>query len=243
MAGHSKWKNIRDRKGAQDAKRGQMFTKLAKEIYVAARIGGDDQEGNARLRTAVLKAKAVSMPRDNIERAIKKGVGGGDGTDYIEKVYEGYGPGGVAVIVECLTDNINRTVAELRFAFTRAVGNLGQDGSVNWMFKKKGTIVYQKDKITDFDGLFETALDCGAQDVDDQDNVYEILCEPALFDNLKEALDKKLKIEADVAEVSLIPDTYVKLDAGKSESMTKLVNLLEDNDDVQNVYHNAELAD
>ena len=242
MAGHSKWKNIQHRKGAQDARRGQMFTKLAKEIYVAARIGGDDQEGNARLRAAVLKAKSVSMPRDNIERAIKKGVGGGDGADYVEKVYEGYGPGGVAVIVECLTDNINRTVAEVRFAFTRAGGNLGQDGSVNWMFKKKGTIVYQKHKITNFDLLFETALDCGAQDVDDQENVYEILCDPAIFDKLKESLDKNLQVEADVAEISMVPDTYIELDAGKSESMTKLVNALEGNDDVQNVYHNGELA-
>ena len=243
MSGHSKWKNIQHRKGAQDAKRGQMFTKLAKEIYVAARLGGDDLDGNARLRVAVIKAKAVSMPRDNIERAIKKGVGGGDGTEYVEKVYEGYGPGGVAVIVECLTDNINRTVAEVRFAFTRAGGNLGQDGSVSWMFKKKGMIVYQKEKITNFDLLFETALDCGAQDVDDQEDVYEILCDPSIFDCLKEALDKKLKIEADVAEISLVPDNYVNLDPGKSESMTKLVNLLEDNDDVQNVYHNGDLND
>jgi YebC/PmpR family DNA-binding regulatory protein len=244
MAGHSKWKNIQHRKGAQDARRGKMFTKLAKEIYVAARLGGDDLDGNPRLRAAVTKAKSVSMPKDNIDRAIKKGVGGGEGADYVEKVYEGYGPGGVAVIVECLTDNINRTVADVRYAFTRTGGNLGQDGSVNWMFKKKGEIVYQRSKIKDFDALLEVALENGALDVDDSEaEVYEISCEPAAFNDLKEALDKKLGVEADAAEVNLIPDNYTTLDEEKSASLTKLINLLEDNDDVQNVYHNGELFD
>ncbi|MBF0443228.1 MAG: YebC/PmpR family DNA-binding transcriptional regulator [Oligoflexales bacterium] len=242
MAGHSKWKNIQHRKGAQDAKRGKIFTKIAKEITVAAKLGGDDPDGNPRLRAAMIKARSASMPKDNIERAIKKGIGGNDGVDYVEKVYEGYGPAGVAVMVECLTDNLNRTVADIRHAFTRAGGNLGTDGSVSWMFQKKGTIVYQKEKIKDFDKLFEVALENGAEEVLDEDDVYEIECPPSLFNDLKEALDK-LGIEADVAEISMVPDNYTKLDAEKAESLNKLINNLEDNDDVQNVFHNAELPD
>lgn len=242
MAGHSKWKNIQHRKGAQDAKRGKIFTKIAKEITVAAKLGGDDLEGNSRLRSAVAKARTASMPKDNIERAIKRGAGGGDGVDYVEKIYEGYGPGGIAVMVECLTDNVNRTVADIRHALSRSGGNLGTDGSVNWMFKQKGIIVYQKEKIQDFDKLFELALENGAEDVKDEEDIYEITSEPALFNDLREALEV-LNIEADVCEITRIPDNMTQLDEKKAESLNKLINLLEDNDDVQNVYHNADPDD
>lgn len=240
MAGHSKWKNIQHRKGAQDAKRGKIFTKLAKEITVAARLGGGDLESNARLRTAVLKARSNSMPRDNIERAIKKGTGDLEAEQYVEKVYEGYGPGGVAVMVECLTDNINRTVADVRHAFTKFGGNLGTEGSVGYMFHKKGTIVYQRNKIKDFDKLFEAALEAGADDVKDEDDVVEIICAPEAFNELKEALDK-MGLEADVAEIMRVPENYSAIDSDKAVSMQKLIDWLEDNDDVQNVYHNAEM--
>lgn len=242
MAGHSKWANIKHRKGAQDAKRGKLFTKIAKEVTVAAKLGGDDPDGNPRLRAAIVKARGVSMPKDNIDRAIKRGAGGQDMADYFEKVYEGYGPGGVAVMVECLTDNINRTVSEVRHAFSRAGGNLGTDGSVSWMFHKKGTIVYTKDKIEDFDSFFEAALEAGADDVKDEGEVYEIECSPNAFSDLKEALDK-LNIEADVAEVGLVPENWSELDAGKAASLHKLVDILEDNDDVQNVSHNGQFPE
>ncbi|WP_141735597.1 YebC/PmpR family DNA-binding transcriptional regulator [Oligoflexus tunisiensis] len=242
MAGHSKWKNIQHRKGAQDAKRGKIFTKLAKEITVAARLGGGDLESNARLRTAVLKARANSMPRDNIERAIKKGTGELEAEQYVEKVYEGYGPGGVAVMVECLTDNINRTVADVRHAFTKFGGNLGTEGSVGYMFHKKGTIVYQRSKIQDFDKVFEAALEAGADDVKDEDDVVEIICAPDAFNELKETLDR-MGLEADVAEIMRVPENYSAIDSDKAASMQKLIDWLEDNDDVQNVYHNAEMPE
>jgi YebC/PmpR family DNA-binding regulatory protein len=242
MAGHSKWKNIQHRKGAQDAKRGKIFTKLAKEITVAARLGGGDLESNARLRTVVLKARANSMPRDNIERAIKKGTGELEAEQYVEKVYEGYGPGGVAVMVECLTDNINRTVADVRHAFTKFGGNLGTEGSVGYMFHKKGTIVYQRSKIKDFEKLFEAALEAGADDVKDEDDVVEIICAPDAFNELKDALDK-MGLEADVAEIMRVPENYSAIDSDKAASMQKLIDWLEDNDDVQNVYHNAEMPE
>ncbi len=242
MAGHSKWKNIQHRKGAQDAKRGKIFTKLAKEITVAARLGGGDLESNARLRTAVVKARANSMPRDNIERAIKKGTGELEAEQYVEKVYEGYGPGGVAVMVECLTDNINRTVADVRHAFTKFGGNLGTEGSVGYMFHKKGTIVYQRSKIKDFDRLFEVALEAGADDVKDEHDVVEIICATDAFNELKETLDK-MGLEADVAEIMFVPENNSAIDSDKAVSMQKLIDWLEDNDDVQNVYHNAEMPE
>lgn len=242
MAGHSKWKNIQHRKGAQDAKRGKIFTKLAKEITVAARLGGGDLESNARLRTAVVKARSNSMPRDNIERAIKKGTGELEAEQYVEKVYEGYGPGGVAVMVECLTDNINRTVADVRHAFTKFGGNLGTEGSVAYMFHKKGTIVYQRGKIKDFDKLFEVALEAGAEDVKEDENAVEIICAPDAFNELKETLDR-MGLEADVAEIMRVPENYTAVDSDKAQSMQKLIDWLEDNDDVQNVYHNAEMPE
>jgi YebC/PmpR family DNA-binding regulatory protein len=242
MAGHSKWKNIQHRKGAQDAKRGKIFTKLAKEITVAARLGGGDLESNARLRTAVVKARSNSMPRDNIERAIKKGTGELEAEQYVEKVYEGYGPAGVAVMVECLTDNINRTVADVRHAFTKFGGNLGTEGSVGYMFHKKGTIVYQRGKIKDFDKLFEAALEAGAEDVKEDEDAVEIICAPDAFNELKETLDR-MGLEADVAEIMRVPENYTAVDSDKAQSMQKLIDWLEDNDDVQNVYHNAEMPE
>ncbi len=242
MAGHSKWKNIQHRKGAQDAKRGKVFTKIAKEITVAAKLGGPDPESNARLRAAISKGRANSMPKDNIDRAIKKGAGESEGADFSERVYEGYGPGGAAVIVECLTDNINRTVADVRHAFTKFGGNLGTEGSVSWMFHKKGTLVYSREKITDFDLIFEKALEAGAEDVKDEDGVVEVICAPDTFNDLKDALDK-LNLEADVAEIMRVPENNTQLDAEKAVSMQKLIDWLEDNDDVQNVYHNAEMPD
>jgi YebC/PmpR family DNA-binding regulatory protein len=242
MAGHSKWKNIQHRKGAQDAKRGKIFTKIAKEISVAAKLGGGDPEANARLRAAIVKARASSMPKDNIDRAIKRGTGDLEAADFVEKVYEGYGPGGVAVIVECLTDNVNRTVADIRHAFTKFGGNLGTEGSVGWMFHKRGTIVYSRVKVRDFDKLFEQALGSGAEDVRDEDGMVEIMCPPEALHDLKDALDV-LGVEADVAEIMRVPENHTALDSEKTVSMQKLIDWLEDLDDVQNVYHNAETLD
>ncbi|MBP9706634.1 MAG: YebC/PmpR family DNA-binding transcriptional regulator [Oligoflexales bacterium] len=244
MAGHSKWKNIQHRKGAQDARRGKIFTKIGLEITVAVRISGKDPESNPRLRLALNKARAENMPKDNIERAIKKGAGElGDASTYTEKVYEGYGPNGIAVIVECLTDNVNRTVSEVRHAFSRNGGNLGTDGSVAWMFHSKGQIIYGKDKIRDFDRLFEYALEHGAEDLKDQEDSYEIICEPSQFNELKQKLDEFLKIDADFAEVTRIAENTTALGVEESQALMKLVDALEDKDDVQNVYHNGDLAD
>lgn len=242
MAGHSKWKNIQHRKGAQDARRGKVFTKIATEIAVATKVGGSEPESNPRLRQALLKARAANMPRDNIDRAIKKGSGDFGDTVFAEKVYEGYGPGGVAFVVECLTDNVNRTVGDVRFAFTKNGGNLGTEGSVSWMFQKKGLIVYDKSKIADFDKLFELAIEAGAEDVRDEESAYEIVCPVEQFNAVKEALDV-LGAEPSVAEFSRIPENYTTVDSLKAESINKLVDVLEDNDDVQNVYHNAKLPD
>lgn len=240
MAGHSKWKNIQHRKGAQDAKRGKIFTKIATELTVAAKIGGDDPDGNPRLRMALNKARAANMPKDNIERAIKKGVGGLDGVNYTEKTYEGYGPAGVAFIVDCLTDNINRTVGEVRYAFNKYGGNLGTDGSVSWMFHKKGLIVYDKNDVKDQDKLFEMAIENGAEDVKDEDGAVEVSCPPDAFNALKEALDE-LPFTPSVAEISMVPENYSAVEDEQVESLQKMIDLLEDNDDVQNVYHNAQM--
>ncbi len=207
---------------------------------MAARLGGGDLESNARLRTVVVKARSNSMPRDNIERAIKKGTGELEAEQYVEKVYEGYGPGGVAVMVECLTDNINRTVADVRHAFSKFGGNLGTEGSVAYMFHKKGTIVYQRSKIKDFDSLFEKALEAGAEDVKEDEDAVEIITTPESFHALKDVLDR-MGLEADVADIMRVPENYSAIDSEKAVSMQKLIDWLEDNDDVQNVYHNAEM--
>lgn len=240
MSGHSKWKNIQHRKGAQDAHRGKVFTKIATEITVAVRGSGPDPDANPRLRLALTKARQANMPRDNIERAIKRGSGGADGVVFSEKTYEGYGPGGVAILVFCLTENVNRTVGEVRHAFTRFGGNLGADGSVGWKFKKQGLFIYDRTKITDHDQLLETALDAGALDVIEEEDSYEVICRWEDFPTVKTGLDK-LGSEPGFAEVTMLPDNMTKIEPRQTETLQKLLDTLEDNDDVQNVYHNADL--
>jgi YebC/PmpR family DNA-binding regulatory protein len=242
MSGHSKWSTIKRKKGAIDSKRGKIFTKLIKEITLAARLGGGDIEGNARLRSAVMAAKEENMPKDNIDRAIKKGTGElGGGVAYEEITYEGYGPAGVAVIVEVMTDNKNRTVAEIRHIFSKHGGNLGENGCVAWMFDKKGSIVFDK-KTVDEDALMETALEAGADDVRDQETEWEVITDPLNFEAVKKAMDQKGWKTLD-SRVGLIPQNTVRLEGGKAEQMMKLMEKLEDNDDVQNVYANFDISD
>ncbi len=239
MSGHNKWSTIKHKKGAADAKRGKIFTKLIKEITVAAKLGGGDPNGNPRLRTAIDKAKAENMPKDNIDRAIKKGTGELEGVTYEETTYEGYGPGGVAVLVEVMTDNRNRTVSEVRSIFSKCNGNMGESGCVSWMFDKKGLIVFPKE--TDFDKLFEAALEAGAEDVADEGDQIEVMSDPSGFIEVREALEKAgFKYES--AEITMIPQTMVKLEGKQAESMLKLMDRLEDNDDVQNVYANFDIS-
>lgn len=239
MSGHNKWSTIKHKKGAADAKRGKIFTKIIKEITVAAKLGGGDPAGNPRLRSAVDKAKAENMPKDNIERAIKKGTGELEGVNYEEIVYEGYGPGGVAVLVECMTDNRNRTVSDVRSTFTKCNGNMGETGCVSWMFDQKGLIVVGKD--ADFEKLFEVALEAGAEDVTDEEEQYEVLADPSMFIEVREALEKA-GFAYESAEITMIPQTMIKLDGKNAENMLKLMDRLEDNDDVQNVYANFDIS-
>ena len=240
MSGHNKWSTIKHKKGAADAKRGKIFTKLIKEISVAAKLGGGDPAGNPRLRTAVDKAKEENMPKDNIERAIKKGTGGMEGVNYEEITYEGYGPGGVAVLVEVMTDNRNRTVSDVRSIFTKCNGNMGETGCVSWIFDKKGLIVFPKD--TDLEKLFEIALEAGADDVSEEEEQIEVVTDPATFIDVRTALEKA-GFKYDSAEVTMIPQTMVKLEGKQAESMLKMMDRLEDNDDVQNVYANFDIPD
>lgn len=240
MSGHNKWSTIKHKKGAADAKRGKIFTKLIKELTVAAKMGGSDPDGNPRLRTAIDKAKSENMPKDNIERAIKKGAGEMDGVNYEETTYEGYGPGGVAILVEVMTDNRNRTVSDVRSIFSKCNGNMGEAGCVSWLFDKKGLIVYPKD--TDFDALFEAALEAGAEDVADEEGQIEVITDPSAFMEVRDALDKG-GFKHDSAEVTMIPQTMVKLEGKQAESMLKLMERLEDNDDVQNVYANFDISE
>ncbi|MDW7645667.1 MAG: YebC/PmpR family DNA-binding transcriptional regulator [Desulfuromonadales bacterium] len=240
MAGHSKWANIKHRKGAQDAKRGKVFTKLIKEITVAAKIGGGDIEGNPRLRTAIDKAKSENMPKDTIERAIKKGTGDMDGVNYEEGTFEGYGPGGVAVIVEFMTDNRTRTVADVRHIFNKHNGSLGVSGSVSYLFDRKGLISFPTEN--DFDTIFEAALEAGAEDVKDEGDSYEVITDPSNFIEVREAIaEKGLKWET--AEITMIPQTMVQVEGKQAEQMLKMMDKLEDNDDVQNVYANFDISD
>jgi len=242
MSGHSKWSTIKHKKGAADAKRGKIFTKIIKEITVAARIGGGDVEGNSRLRQAIALAKTENMPKDNIEKAIKKGTGElAGGAAYEEVVYEGYGPGGVAVLVEVMTDNKNRTVAEIRHIFSKHGGNLGENGCVAWMFEKKGSIVFSKDDV-DEDHLMEYALEAGAEDVVESESEYEVITEPNTFEEVRTAMDDA-KINYILAEISMIPQNTVKLEESKAGQMLKLMEKMEDNDDVQNVYANFDIPD
>jgi len=239
MSGHNKWSTIKHKKGAADAKRGQVFTKLIKEITVAARLGGGDPEGNPRLRAAMDKGKAENMPKDNIERAIKKGTGELEGVTYEEINYEGYGPGGVAVLVEVMTDNRNRSVSDIRSIFTKCNGNMGETGCVSWMFDKKGLIVFPK--TVDFDKLFEASLEAGAEDVTDEGEQIEVITDPINFMEVRESL-VKAGFKSDSAEVTMIPQTMVKLEGKQAENMLKLMDRLEDNDDVQNVYANFDIS-
>ncbi|MBA2494296.1 MAG: YebC/PmpR family DNA-binding transcriptional regulator [Acidobacteria bacterium] len=240
MSGHSKWHTIKHKKGALDAKRGKVFTKLIKEITVAARTGGTgDIDANARLRKAVTDAKAANMPNDTIDRAIKRGTGELEGVNYEEITYEGYGIGGVAVLIEPMTDNRNRTVAELRHLFSKNGGNLGEAGSVAWMFDKKGYIVIDKEAKNE-DELFEIALEAGAEDMQDDGDSFEILTAPENFDDVNEAV-KSAGIEPQVAEVSMIPQNYIHLEDADAAQMLKLFEAIEDHDDVQNVYANFDI--
>ena len=241
MSGHSKWSTIKHKKGAADAKRGKIFTKLIKEITVAARMGGGDPDANPRLRSAIAAAKSQNMPKDNLERAIKKGTGELEGVEYEELSYEGYGPGGVAVLVECLTDNKNRTIADVRYIFSKAGGNIGTDGCVAWMFDKKGLISVDK-SVSDEDTLMEVALEAGAEDVKDEGDCFEVITEPADFDTVKEAVEAA-NIEYQMAEVTMIPQTETKLEGKEAEQMVKFMEALEDCDDIQNFHTNADISD
>ncbi len=241
MAGHSKWANIQHRKGAQDKKRGKLFTKLIREITVAAKMGGPDLDANPRLRMAVDKAKGQSMPKDNIERAIKRGGGEADGDDFFEIRYEGYGPGGTAVMVDCLTDNRNRTVAEVRHAFTKFGGNLGADGSVNYLFNKVGELLYPAG--SDEDTVMEAAIDAGAEDVVvDDDGSIEVLTAPEDFEQVRDAM-VTAGLQADNAQVTMRASTSAELGVKEASSMIKLLDTLEDLDDVQEVYSNADISE
>lgn len=240
MSGHSKWANIKVKKGKTDAQRGKVFTKLGREIVIAVKQGGADPNSNSRLRDVIAKAKAANMPNDNISRSIKKAAGDGDGSNYEEITYEGYGPGGVAVIVECTTDNRNRTAGDLRHYFDKFGGNLGQSGCVSFMFNKKGVIVIEKADKIDEDTLMMEALEAGAEDFDAEDECYEILTSPEDFSAVREALEAK-GYEFIEAEVSMLPTTTTKLtDPEQIKFMDKLIENLEDLDDVSNVYHSWE---
>ncbi len=241
MSGHSKWSTIKRKKGALDAKRGKIFTKLIKEITVAARMGGGDPESNPRLRTAIAAAKAENMPKDNIERAIKKGTGELEGTQYEELVYEGYGPGGVAVLVEVMTDNKNRSIAEVRHIFSKHGGSLGENGCVSWMFDKKGLLVFSKDQVSE-DDVMTVALEAGAEDIKETEKEFEVIVDPSEFETVKEAFDKA-GIPYLVAEISMIPQNTVALEGKDAEKMLKLMDALEDSDDVQNAYANFDISD
>lgn len=241
MSGHNKWSSIKHKKGAADAKRGKIFSKLVKEISVAAKAGGGDENMNPRLRTAIGAAKAASMPKDNIERAIKRGTGELEGVSYDEMMYEGYGPGGAAVMVDILTDNKNRAVADVRYTFNKHNGNLGESGCVSWIFDTKGYITIDKSAISE-DDLMELALDAGAEDIKDEDDQFGVYTDPTEFDNVKEALEAKgLKLNS--AEITKLPQNTVKLEGKQVDQMLKLMDRLDDCDDVQNVYSNFDISD
>lgn len=240
MSGHSKWSTIKHKKSAQDAKRGRIFTRLTKEIMVAARLGGGDPAANPRLRAAIQAAKAENMPKDRIERAIKKGTGEIEGEKYEEIQYEGYGPGGVAVLIESMTDNRQRTVADLRHLFSKHGGNLGEPGSVAWMFEKKGLIIVEKSAV-DEETLMTVALEAGAEDLDEEDDLWEVKTDPGAFEAVKEALERE-GIPLQSAKVTMVPKNVVKVEDEKQvERLLKLMDALEDHGDVQNVYANFDI--
>ncbi len=241
MSGHSKWASIKHKKGAADAKRGQLFTKIIKEIIIAARMGGGDIEANPRLRTAVLKARSANMPKDNIERAIKKGTGDLDGVNYEELSYEAYGPGGVALLIEILTDNKNRTAAEVRNILSKAGGTLGEAGCVSYLFKRKGIIAFDAAQYKE-DDILAVALDAGAEDISTEGEAIEVICEPEDFERVVDTLTAA-GFEHTMAEVSMIADASVTLDKEKTEKALRLIETLEDHDDVQSVATNLDIPD
>ena len=243
MSGHSKWAQVKHKKAHVDAKRGKVFTKIVKEIAVAARLGGGDPAGNPRLRNAVEKAKEVNMPHENIKRAIMKGIGELPGVSYEETLYEGYGPGGVAILIEALTDNKNRTGAEIRYIMTKHGGNLGEAGCVSWLFVKKGYILVDKTRI-DEDTLMSAALDAGAEDMrnDPKEDNYEVITAPGDMGKVKTSMEES-GIPVSLAEITMLPKNYVALDEKSAEQMIRLLELLEDHDDVQNVYTNFDLPE
>ncbi len=242
MSGHSKWAQIKRKKWAMDAKRGKLFTKLIREIITSARLGGGDPENNPRLRQAILSAKAINMPKENIERAIKKGTGELESTYYEEALYEGYGPGGVAILISVITDNKNRTVSELRRLFNKYGGDLAEAGSVSWLFQKRGSIIFNKDNI-DEEHLMEVALEAGAEDIREEETAYEVITKPEDLDLIKEAFDKA-GLKYNLAELSMIPQSTLRIEEEKkAEQILRLVEVLEDHDDVQKVYANFDIPD
>jgi YebC/PmpR family DNA-binding regulatory protein len=241
MSGHSKWSSIKHKKGITDARRGKVFTKLIKEITVAARLGKGDPDANPRLRTAIAAAKAENMPKDNIERAIRKGTGELEGVAYEEVYYEGYGPGGAAVLVESLTDNKKRTVADIRYIFSKSGGALGEAGCVAWMFEKKGLFVFEKGD-TDEETLMEAVVDAGAEDIRDEESTFEVTSSLEDFERVKKVLDER-NMRYSLAEITMIPKSTVKLEDKHAEQMLRLMDTLEDSEDVQKVYSNFDIAD
>ena len=241
MAGHSKWKNIQHRKGAQDVRRSKTFSKISRELAVAVRLGGEDADSNPRLRLVLAKARAANMPSDNISRAIKKAAGGQDSNNYSEKIYEAFAAAGSAFLVQCLTDNANRTVSEVRQAFTRHGGNLGHDGSVAWMFKRVGLLVYPRSEIKDYDKFVDRAVEHGADDVEEEEDTLAVSCEPKVFAELRQSLES-FDVLPQVEVLTYLAKDLITVTATQAETITKLVDHLEDLDDVQEVYHNVNLS-
>ena len=241
MSGHSKWHTIKHKKGAADAKRGKLFTRLIKELTVAARTGGGDPDMNPRLRTVIADAKAANMPSENVKRAIRRGTGEEEGVNYEEVTYEGYGPGGAAVLVDTLTDNKNRTVGEMRHVFTKWGGNLAEAGAVGWMFEKKGVITIEKQKAEE-EALMSAVLDAGADDMKDDGGAWEIISPPDKHQSVVDAV-KALGIEPDAAELAKVPANYIKLEGKQAQQMLKLMDALEDHDDTQHVWSNFDVEE
>jgi YebC/PmpR family DNA-binding regulatory protein len=241
MSGHSKWSTIKHRKGKEDARRGKIFTKLIKEITIAARMGGGDFSGNPRLRAAISAAKAENMPKDNIERAIKKGTGELPGVSYEEATFEGYGPGGVAVLVDILTDNRKRTVADIRHIFAKNAGNLGEAGCVAWMFDKKGLMLFDKEGV-DEEKLINAALEAGALDVQESEKEFEVTTEPSEFEQVKKKIEES-GLRPSYAEITMVPQSTVRLTGKEAQQMLRLMESLEDSEDVQHVFANFDIPD
>ena len=242
MSGHSKWANIKHKKGKADALRGKITTKISREITIAVRMGGADPTGNMKLKLALSKAKANNIPKDNIQRAIQKGAGALEGQSFEEITYEGYGPAGVAMMVSCLTDNRNRTAADVRHVFSKYGGNLGATGCVGYMFQQKGVFAVSKETGVEEDDLMMIALEAGAEDIKNEEEGFEIVTTPDAFDDVEKAL-AEAGIEVEMAEITMIPDTMAELSAEDAERVQKMLDVLEDLDDVQDVYHNADLPE